>query len=202
MSGPFKISSMLLAIGVLALCTHAQEQKQDRKNPGFKVQMGNGQNGQRRPGPHMGDWLRLNRGKSFDQQKQSLQNDPDFKKLPPERQQQLQQRLQNFNNLPPDQQQRILQRIDKFEHMTPQQRAQARTLWDRMRMLPEERRGQVRQQIHSLAGLNPEQRQRVMSSDQFNRQFNPDERDIIERSLDLTDQRGGAPGQEENEAPR
>jgi hypothetical protein len=200
MSGPFKISMFLLgAVCLLVVAAQAQGQpkKQNRNNGGFRVEVG--PNDQRRA--HMGDWLRQNRGKSFDQQKKSLENDPEFKKLAPERQEQLRQRLQNFNNLSPEQQQRILQRIDKFEHMTPQQRAQARALWDRMRLFPEERRGLVRQQIHSLASMSPEQRQRTMNSDDFTNEFSADERDVIGRSLQLTDSGASASGAEEN-APR
>jgi len=197
MAGPFKIPVMLLAIGVFALGGLAQNQPQNQQQRPrrFQVQIGNGQ----RPGdgPRMGDWLRRNRGKSFDQQKQSLENDPDYKKLPPERQEQLKQRLQNFNNLPPQQQERILSRINKFEHMSPQQRAQARALGDRMRMLPEERRGAVRQQIHALAGMAPEQRQKFMNSDFYNHEYSPEERDIIQRGLELNDA-APAPGPEEN----
>ncbi|MGZ4788453.1 MAG: DUF3106 domain-containing protein [Terriglobales bacterium] len=186
MAGPFKIPVMLLATGMFALGAYGQghaQKPQQQRPPRIQVDVG-GHNVSR---PRMGDWLRLNRGKSFDQQKKSLESDPDFKNLPPERQERLKQRLQNFNNLPPDQQDRILARIDKFEHMTPQQRAQARALWDRMRLLPEERRGMVRQQIHSLAGQSPDQRQKTLTSDQFGKQFTPDERDIIQRGLELSD---------------
>jgi Protein of unknown function (DUF3106) len=202
MAGPFKIPAMLLAIGVLSLAAHAQAQPQNQSQrpPRAQVQVGRpGQNNGVRP--HMGDWLRRNRGKSFDQQKQSLESDPDYKNLPPERQEQLKQRLQKFNNLPPQQQERILSRIDKFEHMTPQQRAMARALGDRMRLLPDERRGAVRQQIHALAGMPPEQRQRFMNSEQYNREYTADERDVIQRGLELNDA-VPASGPEENEPPR
>jgi hypothetical protein len=195
MSGPFKISALMLALCFAFVSVEGQQQKQSRNSGGLRVQ---GPGGQQHP--HMGDWLRLNRGKSFDQQQKSLESDPDFKKLPPERQERLKQRLQNFNNLPPDQQQRILQRIDKFEHMTPQQRAQARALWDRMRLFPQERRGLVRQQIHAFAAMPPDQRQRAMNTDEYKAQFNSDERDVIQRSLELTDGGDGAPGRDESGA--
>lgn len=203
MSGPFKITVMLLAIGAFTLgagtTSYAQGQGQgDRRNKqNDKVQ--NAPQNQQRRGPRMGDWLRLNRGKSLDQQRRSLENDPDFKKLTPDKQQELQQRLQNFNSLPPAQQDRILQRIDKLNRMSPQQRAQARALWDRMRLLPEERRMAVRQFFHSLVGMNPQQRQRAIGSDQFNTEFNPEERDIIQRGLELNDQTGTS---DVNEPPR
>lgn len=190
MSGPLKISVMFLATGVFALGAAAPAFAQNKvpNNP-VKIQPApQGQNQHRLSAPRMGDWLRLNRGKSFDQQRKSLENDPDFQKLPPQRQEQLMQRLQNFNNLPPDQQQRVLKRMDKFNAMTPQQRAQTRALWDRMRLLPEERRAAVRQFFHSLVPMNHDQRQKALSSEEFNTQFNPEERDIIQRGLELNDQ--------------
>ncbi|HUN87543.1 MAG TPA: DUF3106 domain-containing protein [Terriglobales bacterium] len=187
MSGSFKFAGMLLVVGAVVFLAstpmHARPQNQPHRNAQSAP---NGQRGQ--ANPRMGDWLRSNQGKSFAQQKQSLENDPDFKKLTPERQQELQQRLQKFNNLPPDQQQRILERIDKFNRMSPQQRAQARALLDRMRTLPEERRNLIRQQIHALVGMTPDQRQRFMSSEQFDRQYSPDEREMMTRALELNDQ--------------
>jgi len=190
MSGPFKISIAVLAAGVFLASAQplAHAQNKVPNNP-IRVQP----NGEHRvnAGPRLGDWLRLNRGKSLDQQQKALENDPDFKKLPPQRQQELEQRLQNFNSLPPEQQQRILQRMEKFNSMSPQQRAQSRALLDRMRLLPEERRVAVRQFFHSLVGMSPDQRQRAMNSPEFNSRFNPDERDIIQRGLELNDQTGG-----------
>jgi hypothetical protein len=147
----------------------------------------------------MGTWLRENRGKSFDQQKQSLENDPDYRKLPPEKQEQLQRRLQNFNSLPPDQQERMLHRFDTLNRMSPQQRAQARALLDRMRLLPVERRDAIRQYFHNLVTMNRDQRQHTLGSPQFSNQFNPDERDIIQRGLELNDENSS---QDVGEAPK
>ncbi len=199
MSGPSKISVMFLATGVFLAGAQVPAHAQNKvPNNSVRVQPGN-RNGNANRGPHMGDWLRQNRGKSIAQQKQLLESDPDFKKLPPERQQQLQQRLQNFNNLPPEQQDRVLQRLDKLNRMTPQQRALARALVDRMRLLPEERRTAVRHFFHSLTVMSPDQRQKALKSDEFTTQFNPEERDIINRGLELNDQTDGAGV---NEPPR
>lgn len=190
MSGPSKISVMFLATGVFLAGAQVSAHAQN-KVPNNPVRTQNGNRNQNR-GPHMGDWLRENRGKSFAQQKQLLESDPDFKKLPPDRQQQLQQRLQDFNSMPADQQDRVLNRLDKFNRMTSQQRALARALWDRMRLLPEERRTAVRHFFHSLTLMPLDQRQKALASDQFNSQFNPEERDIIHRGLELNDETDGA----------
>jgi hypothetical protein len=201
MSGPFKNSVLLLATGVLMLGmqpqAHAQGQNDRRSNGGgARSQAGNGQ---RFRGPRMGTWLRENRGKSFDQQRQSLENDPDYKNLPPQRQEELKQRLQKFNSLPPEQQEKLLHRFDTLNHMSPQQRAQARALLDRMRVLPPERRAAIRQYFHNLVTMNRDQRQHVLGSSQFSNQFNPDERDIIQRGLELNDENNS---QDVGEAPK
>ena len=197
MSGPFKLAAVVIAAGVLAFGAQAQNQQQ-KNQPRPQGQLAPVQ---RRPGIHVGDWIRKNAGKPFDQQKRSLESDPDYKKASPEQQQHYQQMLQHFNSLSPDKQQHILQRIDKFEHMTPQQRAQARALSDRIRMLPEERRFAVRQQIRSMAGMPPEQRQKIFVSDQYNQQFSTEERDLVQRGLDLRDQAGLAQGPDESAPP-
>jgi len=191
MLGPIKLAGSLLVIGSLTLGASTPAHARPFQGQRRGQSAASGQNNQ--GGQRTGDWLRSNQGKSFAQQKQSLENDPDFKKLPPQRQQELQQRLQKFNSLPPEQQQRILERIDKFNRMTPQQRAQARALLDRMRALPEERRELVRQQIHALVGMNPNQRQQFMNSEKFNEQYTPDERDMMTRALELNDQTAAVP---------
>jgi len=202
MTGPFKIPVILLAASMFTLGAYAQAQPQPQKQqkpPRFQVQVGSG--GQNSSRFHVGDWLRQFRGKSFDQQKKSLESDPEYQKLQPQQQERLKDKLLKFNSLPPQQQEQILKRADKFERMTPQQRAQARAIGDRMRLMPEERRVMVRQQIHSLAQAGPEQRQKLLASDQFNRQFSPDERDVIQRALELNDAIP-SPGEDESAAPR
>jgi hypothetical protein len=42
--------------------------------------------------------------------RQALQNDRDFRRLPPDRQQKFEQRLQRFDNMPPERQQQVLVR--------------------------------------------------------------------------------------------
>src|SRR5215475_2701031 len=49
-------------------------------------------------GHHAGQWLRQYQGVPFDQQKKALENDPNYRRLAPERQQRLQDRLQHFNS--------------------------------------------------------------------------------------------------------
>src|SRR5215472_15776869 len=72
-------------------------------------------------GHHSGQWLNQHREQPLDQQKRTLENDPQFRRLPQEKQQKLEQRLQRFDSLPPDRQQQVLRRMETWEHLTPQQ---------------------------------------------------------------------------------
>src|SRR5882724_9144506 len=79
-----------------------QEQRREARQERRKIQQAGPKkeaNGPapRKPGPHAGDWLRSNKDLPPDQQERALRNDPQFKKLPPQKQEQLQQRLQRFN---------------------------------------------------------------------------------------------------------
>jgi hypothetical protein len=129
-------------------------------------------------GHHAGQWLRQYQGVPFDQQKKALNNDPNFRKLPPERQERLQQRLQRFNNLPPDRQQRVLNRMETWEHLTPQQKTEARQVYSGIRSLPPERRQAMQNAINALRAMPPDARQRAIESGRFS-QFSPQEREML-----------------------
>ena len=144
------------------------------------------QNQNRTPndGHHAGQWLRQYRGMPYDQQKKSLENDPNYRKLPPERQQRFQQRLQQFNSLPPERQERVLNRMETWEHLTPDQKTQARQLYSGMRNLPPERRAAMRNAINALRAMPPDARERAINSGRFN-QFSPQEREMLNGAAKL-----------------
>jgi hypothetical protein len=128
---------------------------------------------------HAGDWLRRYQGMSPAERERALQNDPGFRRLPPERQQMLRQRLDHFSSLPPQQQQRVLNRMETWEHLTPSQKADARDLFGRMRQLPPERQRMVRTAVRDLSAMPPDQRERIIDSPRFKGMFSPQERDIM-----------------------
>ena len=142
------------------------------------------------PAPHAGDWLRHMVGMPQQQQQQQLENDPNFKTLPPAEQQRLRERLQRFNSQPPDEQQRILNRMEVREHMTAQQKQQERQLFQRYRDLPEVRRRAVHNALVELNTLPPDQRQRMLASPNYRARFNDQERDILGQALELGTQPG------------
>jgi len=133
---------------------------------------------QNQPG-HAGNWLRRYKDMSPAQQRRALENDPQFRKLSPQRQAQLQKRLQHFSSLPPQQQERVLNRMETWEHLTPDQKAQARQLFQQFKQLPPERRKAVNRAIHDMRHLSPEQRDQLINSDIFRNSFSPQERGIL-----------------------
>lgn len=128
---------------------------------------------------HAGDWLRQYKDLPPQEQERALQNDPVFRRLPPERQQILRQRLQHFSNLPPQQQLRMLNRMETWEHLTPEQKQQARQVYGQFRQLPPARQRMVTTAVRDLRAMPPDQRERVINSDRFKSMFSDQERDIM-----------------------
>ena len=100
MLGPGKIASLLTAALLLApAVTQAQrpewrarqQQRQERRQQ-RKQQAQAAEHPAQNPPGHAGYWLRRYRDLPPDQQRRELENDPQFKKLPPPRQAQLQNR--------------------------------------------------------------------------------------------------------------
>lgn len=129
-------------------------------------------------GRHAGQWLRQYQGVPFDQQKKALENDPNFRKLPPERQQTLQNRLQRFNSLPPERQQRVLNRMEIWEHLTPEQKAESRRVYSGIRALPPERRQAMQNAVNALRAMPPDARERAIQSGRFS-QYSPQEQEML-----------------------
>jgi hypothetical protein len=133
---------------------------------------------QNQPG-HAGNWLRHYKDMSPAQQRRALENDPQFRKLPPQRQAELQKRLQHFSSLPPQQQERILNRMETWEHLTHDQKQQARQLFQQFKQLPPNRRLAVNRAINGMRYMTPEQRDQLINSDQYRSEFSPPERNIL-----------------------
>jgi Protein of unknown function (DUF3106) len=137
-----------------------------------------------RPG-HAGDWLRRYQNLSPAERERVLQNDPGFRRLPPERQQLLRRRLERFSSLPPEQQERVINRMETWEHLTPAQKAEARDLFGQMQQLTPQRRRMLRAAVRDLSAMPPDQRERVIDSPRFRSMFSPMERDIMRRASRL-----------------
>jgi Protein of unknown function (DUF3106) len=150
-------------------------QKEDHPNANNPNEAHGSQN---QPG-HAGDWLRHYKDLPPAQQRRELENDPQFRKLPPHRQAQLQKRLQHFSSLSPQQQERVLNRMETWEHLTQDQKHQARQLFQQFKQLPPDRRQAVNRAIRGMRGLTPEQRDQLIDSDQYKSMFSPQERGLL-----------------------
>jgi hypothetical protein len=135
-------------------------------------------------GHHSGQWLNQHRDQPLEQQRQALQNDRDFRRLPPDRQQKFEQRLQRFNSLPPERQEKVLQRMETWEHLTPQQKEQFRGVDTQFKSLPPDRRQAVRNAIETLRAMPPQVRQREIESGRFSH-FSPQERQVLDNAAQL-----------------
>jgi hypothetical protein len=132
-----------------------------------------------RPRGHAGDFLRRYGDLHPDEQEQALENDPDFRRLPVERQQKYRQRLQHFSSLPPEAQLKILNRMETWEHLTPEQKQEARQLFGQFRQLPPNRQNMVKTAVDDLRAMPPDQRDREIDSDKFKGMFSDQERELM-----------------------
>ena len=164
-----------------------QHQNGPRPQPDFRSAPVPQQRNTYRPpeqGHHFGQWLNQHRDQPIDQQRRALQNDPQFKRLPLQRQQEYEQRLQHFNSMPADRQQQVLRRGEVWEHLRPQQRQDFRNFASQYNSLPPERRQAVRSAIQTLRAMPPEARQREIQSGRFS-QFSPQERQMLNNAAQL-----------------
>ncbi|MFB3815027.1 MAG: DUF3106 domain-containing protein [Terriglobales bacterium] len=154
----------------------SQGKPDDRRGRGWG--WGRPQNG---PGPRAGQWLLQHEGQSLQEQEKALEQDPNFKRLPPERQQRLRERLRSFNSMPPQQRERWVERMRLWNRLNPDQRTRARDLFQRLRVLPHERRHMVNQALRDMRDMSPQERQRVLNSPAFT----DNERDIMRGLTDI-----------------
>jgi Protein of unknown function (DUF3106) len=172
------LAAAVLAIAFAVPCPSlAQQKRQTPAPPPPRAQVARPH--QDRPPGHAGDWLRHYADLPPEEQERALQNDPAFRRLPPERQQMLRQRLQHFSNLPPQQQLRMLNRMETWEHLTPEQKQQARQIYGQFRQLPPDRQRMVKTAVEDLRNMSPDQREQVINSDRFKGMFSDQEREMM-----------------------
>jgi hypothetical protein len=142
----------------------------------------------------MGQWLQNHKNLPPDQQEKLLESDPNFKKLPLERQQQLRDRLRKFNSLPPEQRERALNRMQYMASLTPAQRQEIRDAGRELQGLPQDRQVMVHKALRHLRQMDPQERQQVMDSDRFKSTFSEQERGIITRLAAINPQEAASTG--------
>jgi hypothetical protein len=200
----FKIIAAFLWVGLVACALMAQEnqtaqgqpppaqqgqpppeQERPQKEPDEHHRGFGMRGGHHGPGAHAGDWLRKYQDLPADQQEQALTNDPEFQKLPLERQNRLREVLRKFNSKTPEERQRMLERMQTFEHLTPEQQERARALFARFRNLPEARRQMVKRALRNLREMDPQQRSQVLGSEKFRSMFSDDEMEVLKGMSEL-----------------
>ncbi|HZY64130.1 MAG TPA: DUF3106 domain-containing protein [Edaphobacter sp.] len=147
--------------------------------------MNQGHMGRPQKQEHLGQWMNRHSNLSPAQQQQALENEPGFRRLPPETQQQLRDRLKQLNNMPPEQRQRLIERNEAMERLTPPQRQQVRSAMRQFRDLPDDRRRMVAHAFRDLREMPVPQRQSVLNSDRFRSQFSDQERSTLSSLLKI-----------------
>ena len=164
-------------LGIAVPCSSLAQQKRQPSPPPPRAQLAPPH--AERPRGHAGDFLRRYGDLPPDEQEQALENDPEFRRLPVERQQKYRQRLQHFSSLPPEAQLKILNRMETWEHLTPEQKQEARQLFGQFRQLPPDRQQVVKTAVDDLRAMPPDQRDREIDSDKFKGAFSDQERELM-----------------------
>ncbi len=136
-------------------------------------------------GPHAGDWLRRYNTLPAQQRQHALENDPNFKRLPPADQQRYRNQLNQFSNKSPQDQQRLINRMDAWGHLSQAQKDQARNTYNQLKSMPSDRQQQVNQAYHRLRAMPPSAREQVLNSPEFQGRYSEQERTVIRNMTDI-----------------
>lgn len=147
------------------------------------------------PPQRVGDWLQSHKNLPLDQQEKALERDPNFKKLPPDRQAALRDRLRKFNSLPPEQRDLALKRMNFWASLTREQRQQLREANQKLQGLPEDRRVAIHKALRHLRQMDPQRRQQVMESDRFKASFSDQEQGILKQLASINPPENGTAAQ-------
>ena len=150
------------------------------------------------PAQRLGEWLESHKNLPLDQQEKALENDPNFKKMAPTRQNALRDRLRKFNSLTPDQRDLAIKRMNVWASLTKEQHEQVRDANQKLQTLPPDRRLAVHKALRHLRRMDPQHRQQVMESDRFKSLFSDQEQGILKELATINPETGPA---EQNSAP-
>ena len=143
-------------------------------------------------GRKMGDWLQTHKDLPLDQQLKLLENDPGFKRLPPQRQAALRERLKKLNSMPPEKREWMPKNLEFMAKLTPQQRQQLRDANQQLKVLPPQRQVAVHTALRHLRQMPPAERQQVIQSDRFRSTFSDQEQKLISQLAELNPPEGGS----------
>jgi hypothetical protein len=154
------------------------------------------------PAQRLGEWLELHKNLPLDQQEKALENDPNFKKMAPNRQNALRDRLRKFNSLTPDQRDLAIKRMNFWASLTKEQHEQVRDANQKLQTLPPDRRVALHKALRHLRRMDPQHRQQVMESDRFKTLFSDQEQGILKELAVINPENGAAEQGSPSQSPR
>ena len=143
-------------------------------------------------GRKMGDWIEAHKDLPLDQQLKLLEEEPGFKKLPPQRQAALRERLKKLNSMSQGKREWMPKNLEFMAKLTPQQRQQLRDANKQVEGLPADRRVAVHKAVRHLRQMPPAERQQVIQSDRFKTTFSDQEQKLISQLAELNPPEGGS----------
>jgi Protein of unknown function (DUF3106) len=150
------------------------------------------------PVQRLGEWLESHKNLPLDQQEKALENDPNFKKMAPARQNALRDRLRKFNTLTPDQRDLAIKRMNFWASLTKEQHEKVRDANQKMQTLPPDRRVALHKALRHLRRMDSQHREQVMESDRFKSLFSDQEQGILKELATINPEDGAA---EQGSAP-
>jgi len=114
------------------------------------------------------------------EQRRFMANNPQFLRLPPERQDLIRQRLRQWNAMTPQEKERVHEREEILAGLSPAQRQEARRIFPQWMDLTPGRRQAVMVAFRHLRDLPPGERRGFLDSQPVREQYSPHEREILE----------------------
>lgn len=146
------------------------------------------------PAQRLGEWLESHKNLSLEQQEKALENDPNFKKMAPARQNALRDRLRKFNTLSPEQRDLAIQRMNFWASLSKEQHEQVRDANQKLQALPPDRRVALHKALRHLRRMDPQHREQVMESDRFKSLFSDQEQGILKELAAINPENGAEQG--------
>lgn len=119
------------------------------------------------------------------EQRDFMDNNPRFQRLPAKQKENIEQRLEQFNALPEGERELLLQRFQLFRQLPAGKQQQARRVYRVWRELPPERRKTLIREFESLQGMTSPQRTARFGSSEFADTYEIREQRILRALTDL-----------------
>ena len=118
-------------------------------------------------------------------QRDFMDNNPRFQRLPEQQKETIRQRLDQFNALPESQRELLLQRFQLFRQLPVGKQQQARRVYRVWRQLPADRRETLMREFESLQGMTSPERIARFGSSEFGDSYEVREQRILRALTDL-----------------